>query len=94
MNHSDLISKISEKAGLTAAEIENLLVATSQVFTEQLLDDKIIGIQNFGNFELRLKEERLSVHPTTKVRTLVPPKRVVNFKQSNNLKDKLKGVLQ
>ena len=28
----------------------------------------------------------------TQVRTLVPPKLVVNFKQSNVLKDKLKGL--
>ena len=42
--------------------------------------------------EVKKREERISVHPATQVRTLIPPKLVVNFKQSNTLKDKINAL--
>ncbi len=90
MNHKELIAKLSAKTKLSRQEVESLLDATVSALTYELSEGKTIGIQSFGNFEVRKKEERLSVHPATQVRTLIPPKLVVNFKQSNILKDKLK----
>ena len=72
--------------------VEALIETTVSTCTELLKEEKTIGFQSFGNFEVRKKEERLSVHPATQVRTLIPPKLVVNFKQSNILKDKLKDL--
>jgi len=72
--------------------VADLLEKTIETCTELLVDDKTIGFQSFGNFEVRKKEERLSVHPSTQIRTLIPPKLVVNFKQSNILKEKLKDL--
>jgi len=92
MNHKELISKLALRTNLPKTEVEALLDATSIIVKQQLLEGKIIGIQSFGSFEVRKKEERLSVHPATQIRTLIPPKLVVNFKQSNILKDKLNEI--
>lgn len=92
MNHKELIAKMAAKTKLSRQEVEGLLDATVSAFTQELGEGKTIGIQSFGNFEVRKKEERLSVHPATQIRTLIPPKLVVNFKQSNILKDKLKDL--
>lgn len=92
MNHKELIGSIAAKMDLPKAEVEKLLDDTVSVFVKQLSEGTAIGIQGFGNFEIRKKEERISVHPGTQVRTLIPPKLVVNFKQSNILKDKLKEL--
>jgi len=89
MNYKELIARISEKSGLSKQETERLIDVTTASFTSQLTDGKTIGVQGFGNFEVRKKDERLSVHPTTQVRTLIPPKLVINFKQSNILKEKI-----
>ncbi|MBP6609512.1 MAG: HU family DNA-binding protein [Paludibacter sp.] len=89
MNHKELIAKLTLRCNLPKLEIEALLEATTQAMKEQLINGKSIGIQSFGSFEVRKKEERLSVHPATQKRTLIPPKLVVNFKQSNILKEKL-----
>jgi nucleoid DNA-binding protein len=89
MNHKELVAAIASKMNLKKPEIENILDTMVQVFREQLSEGKTIGLHNFGNFEVRKKEERLSVHPATQVRTLIPPKLVVNFKQSNTLKEKI-----
>ncbi len=92
MNHKELIAEIAAKMKLPRQEVERLLDATVAACTEQLGEGKTIGVQSFGNFEVRKKEERLSVHPATQIRTLIPPKLVVNFKQSNILKDKIKDL--
>jgi len=90
MNHKELITAISAKSGISKQDAERLTDITVSVLTNELTDGKTIGFQSFGNFEVRKKEERLSVHPATQIRTLIPPKLVVNFKQSSILKEKLK----
>lgn len=89
MNHKELVAAIASKMNLKKPEVENILDTMVQIFREQLSEGNTIGLHNFGNFEVRKKEERLSVHPATQVRTLIPPKLVVNFKQSNTLKEKI-----
>lgn len=83
-----MVAKLNAPKSIVA----DLLETTVTTCTELLVEEKTIGFQSFGNFEVRKKDERLSVHPTTQIRTLIPPKLVVNFKQSNILKDKLKNL--
>ena len=92
MNHKELIAEMAAKMNAPKSLVEDLLEKTVSTCSELLVEGKTIGFQSFGNFEVRKKEERLSVHPATQIRTLVPPKLVVNFKQSNILKDKLKDL--
>jgi len=92
MNHKELIAAMAAKMNAPKSVIEDLLEKTVSTCNELLVEGKSIGFQSFGNFEVRKKDERLSVHPATQIRTLVPPKLVVNFKQSNILKDKLKEL--
>ena len=92
MNHKELIASMATKMNAPKSVVNDLLDMTVAAFTEQLLDDKTIGFQSFGTFEVRKKDERLSVHPSTQIRTLIPPKLVVFFKQSAVLKEKLKDL--
>ena len=92
MNHKELIAAMAAKMNAPKSMVDSLMGAVVSACNEQLADEKAIGFQGFGNFEVRKKEERLSVHPSTQVRTLIPPKLVVNFKQSSILKDKLKDL--
>lgn len=92
MNHKELIAAMAAKMNAPKSVVADLLEKTVATCTELLVEEKTIGFQSFGNFEVRKKEERLSVHPATQARTLVPPKLVVNFKQSTILKDKLKDL--
>lgn len=92
MNHKELIANMAAKMNAPKSVVADLLDITVATCTELLVEEKTIGFQSFGNFEVRKKEERLSVHPSTQIRTLTPPKLVVNFKQSVILKDKLKDL--
>ena len=92
MNHKELIVSMAAKLNAPKSVVADLLETTIATCTELLVEEKTIGFQSFGNFEVRKKEERLSVHPSTQIRTLIPPKLVVNFKQSSILKDKFKDL--
>lgn len=89
MNYKELIAALSAQTGQSRTQTEELLEATVGVMTKELAQGKTIGFQSFGNFEVRKREERLSVHPATQIRTLIPPKLVLNFRQSNVLKEKI-----
>ncbi len=89
MNNKELIASVASKMSLPKTEVKYLLEAFTESFTDQLKEDNTIGFQSFGTFEVRKKEERLSVHPVTQIRTMIPPKLVVSFKQSQILKEKL-----
>ncbi|MEE1541543.1 MAG: HU family DNA-binding protein, partial [Paludibacteraceae bacterium] len=58
--------------------------------TKELLDGNSVALQGFGLLEVRKKEERISVNPSTKQRMLIPPKLSLAFKPSVTLKDKYK----
>ncbi len=92
MNNKELLSKLSAKLKLTQSETSVLLAEFIQAATEQLVEGKSISIQGFGTLEVRKKEERLSVNPLTKKRTLIPPKLAVAYKMSSVLKEKIKDI--
>lgn len=92
MNHKDLVNSLAIKLGMPENEIENWLQVTTGILNTEIASGNTVSFQGFGAFEVKRREERLSVHPVTKARTLVPPKLVVNFKQSATLKLKLKEI--
>ena len=92
MNHRELIGAVATRLGAPEDYVSRLLEVAVDTMSAQLCEGNQVGVQGFGTLEVRRKEERISVNPATQVRTLVPPKLVVNFKQSNVLKDKLKGL--
>lgn len=92
MTQKEVIGDIAAHTGMTKVQTEQLLTTTSETVIQALLDGKSVLIQNFGTLDVKQKNERLSVHPKTGVRTLTPPKLQVNFKANPNLKEELKNV--
>lgn len=92
MNNKELIASMAIKMNTPKSVVTMLLETTVATCSELLVEKKTIGFKSFGTFEIRKKLERLSVHPSTQIRTLIPPKLVVYFKQSNILKDRLKDM--
>ena len=92
MTQKELISETAKSLEITKVQTEQLLNATSELIIQALLDGKSVMIQNFGTLEVKQKNERVSVHPKTGVRTLTPPKLQVNFKANPNVKEELKNA--
>lgn len=93
MNNKELTAELSNRLGKTQKEVTRLLDATISVMKEGFATGNDISFQGFGAFEIRKKEERITKNPLTQKRMLIPPKLVLVFKPSNNLKEKLKEKL-
>jgi DNA-binding protein HU-beta len=68
------------------------LQATLASKLDKLSDNKSVSIHGFGTFEVRKKNERLTVNPLTKERSIVPAKQALAFKPSTVYKDKVKEL--
>ncbi|MDR1437187.1 MAG: HU family DNA-binding protein [Candidatus Symbiothrix sp.] len=92
MNSTELINALSKKLQLSKTEVTKRLDDTVSVITGELNKSNIVSLHNLGNLEVKKKEERVCVHPSSGKRVLVPPKLIIKFKTSSTLKEKLKGV--
>ncbi len=93
MNNKELISNVASKMNITKSEVHELLDIFLECCISQLKEDNSVGFQSFGTFEVVKREERISVHPQSKERSLIPPKLVLSFKQSPILKEKMNSKL-
>lgn len=88
MNNKEFVAELSRRLGYSQKDSSALLSALVSEVSGLLEEDRIVSIQDFGNFEVRKKLERVVISPATQQRMLVPPRLVVAFKPSTQLKDK------
>lgn len=90
MTHKELIGTLTAHTGFAENEVAALLESAVSLIGDALSQGKAITLQGIGIFEAHRKEERIAVNPRTKKRLLIPPKQVVVFKPTQNLKDQVK----
>ena len=90
MNNKDFTSELSRRLGYTIKDTSELMSSLLSDMTQELQEGNVITIQGFGTFEVKKKAERITVNPTTKQRMLVPPKLVLAYRPSGQLKEKFK----
>ena len=85
----DLSNNVHQKLGFSK-NISSLIIDD---FFESLVSELIkfnkIKISSFGTFEVLDKKERIGRNPKTKVEAKIVARRVVKFKPSNAVKEKL-----
>jgi DNA-binding protein HU-beta/integration host factor subunit alpha len=91
MNNKEFIGELSKRLGYTVKDTQKMVVNVVDAMVESLQEGNTVGVQNFGQFELKKKMERIMVNPTTGQRMLVPPKLVVGFRASSAWKNLLKN---
>ena len=91
MTKSDIVEAVYQNVGFTkkrAAEVVNLILDTMK---EALEEGEKVKISGFGNFEIREKEARKGRNPQTGEEITISERRVLTFKPSQVLKDRLNG---
>ena len=92
MTTKELITAVSSKIGMKKVRTEELMNATVAILQKELLDGKSVQMPSFGTLEMKRKNTREVIHPTTKKRTVVPEKMQLNFKASTVVKEQLKNA--
>lgn len=90
MNKAGLIAAMAEKAGLSKKDTEKALAAFTATVEEALKGGDKVQLVGFGTFEVRQREARTGINPSTKESIEIPASKVPAFKAGQALKDSLK----
>lgn len=81
---------MARQTGDSQEKTQKLVNSVISVMGEMFEEGDSVAIANFGSFETKKRLERIIVNPSTAQRMLVPPKVVLSFKPSAQVKDSLK----
>lgn len=89
LTRADLAETINRKMGLSRAESLDLVEEILDKMGEALEGGENVKISGFGSFILRDKRERVGRNPKTGVEVPITPRRVMSFRASQLLKDRI-----
>ncbi|WP_338445546.1 integration host factor subunit alpha [Pelagerythrobacter marensis] len=89
LTRADLAETINRKMGLSRAESLDLVEAILAHMCEAMSNGENVKISGFGSFVLRDKKERIGRNPKTGVEVPITPRRVITFRASQLLKDRI-----
>ena len=90
MNNKDFIAELSRQTKLTAADVQKKVYLVTDAMNNSFMEGNAVGVPGFGTFEVKKKNERVIVNPTTGQRMLVPQKLVLSFRPNIAWKEKVK----
>lgn len=85
MNKTELVKKISEKAGLSQADSKKALEATLEAVKEALAANDSVALIGFGTFSVSERPERQGKNPRTGEMITIAAKKVAKFKAGAGL---------
>ena len=92
LTRADLAETINRKMGFSRAESLDMVEAILAKMGDAMADGENVKISGFGTFILRDKKQRIGRNPKTGVEVPITPRRVLTFRASQKLKDRvLKG---
>lgn len=91
MNNKDFITELAQKTGMTQAVTQTLVRTIIDTMGLAFEENNSVAVQGFGTFDVKKRNERVMVNPSTQQRLLVPPKLVLNFKPTASIKEQLKN---
>ncbi|MFK4871083.1 integration host factor subunit alpha [Novosphingobium sp. PhB57] len=89
LTRAEIAEAIHRKLGLSRSESLAMVEAILQHMSEALSEGENVKISGFGTFLLRDKGERIGRNPKTGVEVPITPRRVMTFRASQMLKDRI-----
>ena len=91
MTKDEIIKAIwNELPNLTVQEARKLYETAINVIRDTLAKGENVELRGFGNFQVREKNERMGRNPKTGQEAVIEKRRVVTFKASKELKEKVR----
>ncbi len=89
LTRADLAEAINRKLGLSRSESLNMVEAILDHLCDAMAEGENVKISGFGTFLLRDKAQRVGRNPKTGVEVPITPRRVLTFRASQMLKDRI-----
>ena len=84
-----LASSLQTQIGMTKHASLDIVEKVFELMKTALANGDDLLISGFGKFSVREKKERLGRNPQTKEQMMLRPRRVVGFKASSRLREKM-----
>ena len=91
LTRMDLSESVFREVGLSRNESAQLVEAVLQHVSDALASGETVKISSFGTFSLRAKTARVGRNPKTGDEVPISPRRVLTFRPSHLMKDRVAG---
>ena len=89
LTRMDLSEAVFREVGLSRNESADLVESVLQHMSDALVNGEQVKISSFGTFSVRDKNERIGRNPKTGEEAPIPPRRVLTFRPSHLMKDRV-----
>ena len=89
LTRADLAEALNRRVGLSRADALAMVEGILRHMCMALSDGETVKISGFGTFILRDKAQRVGRNPKTGVEVPITPRRVLTFRASQMLKDRI-----
>ncbi|WP_019961723.1 integration host factor subunit alpha [Woodsholea maritima] len=93
LTRADLSEAVYREVGLSRQESATLVEAVLDLLSDTLANGESVKLSSFGSFVLRDKNGRVGRNPKTGEEVPIDPRRVLVFKPSQVLKDRIDAAL-
>ena len=91
LTRADLAEAVVDKIGLPRNESQELVELVLKEITDCLEKGETVKLSSFGSFMVRKKGQRIGRNPKTGTEVPISPRRVMVFKPSAILKQRING---
>lgn len=89
LTRADLATALNRQIGLSNADSAKLVAQILNQMRDALAKGEDVKIPGFGTFVLRDKGGRIGRNPKTGVEVPIPPRRVLTFRPSGKLRERI-----
>ncbi len=89
LTKADIINSVQAEEGLTKQQSTEVIETLIEIIKKTLASGEDVLISGFGKFCIRDKNERKGRNPATGDDLMLAPRRVVTFKCSGKLRDRI-----
>ncbi len=93
LTRSDLSEAVYQEVGLSRNESAQLVESVLSEVADRLARGETVKVSSFGSFSVRQKGERMGRNPRTGEEVPIKSRRVLVFKASHVLKDRINASL-
>jgi len=91
LTRADLAEAVVRNVGLPRNESQELVELVLGEISNCLADGESVKLSSFGSFGIRQKGQRVGRNPKTGEEVPITPRRVLIFRPSNIMKDRING---
>lgn len=92
VTRADLCEAVYQRVGLSRTESATLVEMVLAEIGDCLERGETVKLSSFGSFVVRDKGQRVGRNPKSGQEVPIPPRRVMVFKPSNILKNRINGI--